>query len=133
MKALHTFALTFAMLLLLVVGAHFAQAARLSLPAGHGSVEQRTRNLTNYLTRELHLSRPQRKIVEKSTRNYLQQLDRLAVKPGLVAAVSEGRLLEGKSITEVENEYDTALARVFTPGQYSAYSWLREHQPEGSR
>ncbi|UOQ78782.1 hypothetical protein MUN84_09735 [Hymenobacter sp. 5516J-16] len=121
------------MLLLLVVGAHFAQAARLSLPAGRGSVEQRTSNLTNYLTRELHLSRLQRQAVEKSTRKYLQQLDQLAVKPGLVAAVSEGRLLEGKTMAELENEYDTALARVFTPGQYTAYSWLREHQPEGSR
>ncbi|MBX0291477.1 hypothetical protein K3G63_13590 [Hymenobacter sp. HSC-4F20] len=133
MKTLPTYVLALAMLLILGVGSRFAQAARPVLPPAQGSVAQRTSHLTNYLARTLHLSQPQQKQVAQSTRKYLQQLELVAVKPGLVAASTPERLLTGQTAAEAEKEYTLALARILTPGQYTAYSWLREHQPEESR
>ncbi|GAB2772664.1 hypothetical protein HNQ93_000799 [Hymenobacter luteus] len=134
MKTLPTYFRTLALLLLLAAAAPVAQAARQPvMPAAQNTAEQRADNLTRYLAQALNLSRAQQKAVRKSARQYVRELEVLAVKPGLVAATTDDRLLSGRTVAQADKEFDTALARVFTPGQYNAYSWLREHQPESRR
>ncbi|WP_139925416.1 hypothetical protein [Hymenobacter sp. DG01] len=134
MKALSSYFRTLTLLLLVAASAPAAKAAGQPAEAATpGSVEQRAGSLTRYLTQALDLSKAQQKAVRKSVRQYVREQEVLAVKPGLVAADTDARLLSGRTMAEVDNEFDTALARVLTPGQYSAYSWLREHQPESRR
>lgn len=133
MKTLPTYFRTLALLLLLAAAAPVAQAARQPVLPASSSAKQRADNLTRYLSQALNLSRAQQKAVQKSARQYVRELEVLAVKPGLVAADTDDRLLSGRTVAEADKEFDTALARVFTPGQYNAYSWLREHQPESRR
>ncbi|GAB3232379.1 hypothetical protein GCM10027346_19600 [Hymenobacter seoulensis] len=136
MKTFHTCLLTLAMLLLLVVGSRFAQAAQ-PVAASPESVKLRTERLTGYLTQALQLNRQQQRAVAKSTRKYLQQLSTLpasANRAAMVATNSDERLLPVSSVVAIEKEYSLALGRILTPGQYNAYSWLHMHQPEeGSR
>ena len=136
MKTFHTYLLTLAMLLLLVVGSRFAQAAH-PAAASPESVKLRTERLTGYLTQALQLNRQQQRAVSKSTRKYLQQLSALPLsteRAALLATNTEERLLPVSSVAQIEKEYSLALGRILTPGQYNAYSWLHMHQPEeGSR
>ncbi|RSK37302.1 hypothetical protein [Hymenobacter metallilatus] len=133
MKTLHTYLLALTMLALLVVGSHFAQARPASaLPE---SVEVRSTRLARYLATSLQLSRQQQKAVQRSTRQYFQQLAALGEtpeQPGLVATATEGRLLPSPAALQAEQTYQQTLARIFTPGQYNAYSWLTR-QPDGGR
>lgn len=135
MNKIQTSLLTLALLLILGVGARFAKAAQ---PAAGSpeSVELRTTRLTRYLTTTLQLSRSQQRAVAASTRRYLRQLEEAPATPQrgeLVALTEQERLLPASSVGRIEEEYQVAMGRILTPGQYNAYSWLHMHQPETSR
>ncbi|MCA8833383.1 hypothetical protein [Hymenobacter pini] len=133
MKTLTTCLLTLTLLALLAVGAHVAQAQ----PDGSASksVTVRSSRLARYLGQALSLSRQQQREVQRSTRQYLQQLEALGetpAQPGMVASATEGRLLASPAALQAEKTYEQTLIRVFTPGQYNAYCWLTR-QPEAGR
>ncbi|RSK50935.1 hypothetical protein [Hymenobacter rigui] len=132
MKTLHTYLLALTMLALLVVGSRFAQARPTS--ASPETVELRSTRLARYLAGSLQLSKQQQKAVERSTRQYFQQLAALgetSERPGLVATATEGRMLPSPAALQAEQAYQQTLARIFTPGQYNAYSWLTRQPGTG--
>ncbi|MBT9393185.1 hypothetical protein KLP40_08415 [Hymenobacter sp. NST-14] len=133
MKTLYPYLLALTLFALLLVGAQVSHAHPAALSPE--SVEVRSTRLTRYLTQSLDLSRRQRKAVERSTRSYLTQLADLgetAERPGLVAASGQGRLLPSPAALQAEKTYEQQLARILTPGQYNAYSWLT-HQSGAAR
>lgn len=133
MKTLHTYLLALTMLALLVVGSRFAQA-RPANPEPE-SVAVRSTRVVRYLAASLELSRKQQKAVSRSTQRYFQQLAALGEtteRPGLVASATNGRLLPSPLALQAATTYEQELARIFTPGQYTAYSWLTR-QPETGR
>lgn len=133
MKTLHTYLLALTLLALLVVGSHFAQAR--PTVAEPESVAVRSTRVARYLAAALDLSGRQQKAVARSTQQYFQQLTALGEtteRPGLVASATEGRLLPSPAALKAADTYEQELARIFTPGQYNAYSWLTR-QPETGR
>lgn len=133
MKTLTTYLLTLTLLALLAVGAHVAQAR----PDGSAPepVAVRSSRMARYLGQALSLSRQQQREVQRSTRQYFQQLEALGempAQPGLVASATEGRMLGSPAALQAEKTYEQTLAGIFTPGQYNAYSWLTR-QPGAGR
>ncbi|MDU0369706.1 hypothetical protein ACFPAF_04815 [Hymenobacter endophyticus] len=133
MKLLTTCLLTLTLLALLVVGSHVAKAQTAAgTPA---TVQVRSKQVARYLASALQLSSKQQRVVERSSRTYLQQLSTLGEspeRPGLVAASTAERTLPSPAALQAEQTYEQTLARIFTPGQYNAYSWLTR-QPVTSR
>ncbi|AHJ99447.1 hypothetical protein [Hymenobacter swuensis] len=125
MKTLYPYLLALTLLVLLVVGSHFAQAR--PAVAEPEAVDVRSTRVARYLAASLELSRKQQKAVSRSTRQYFQQLATLGEtteRPGMVASATEARLLPSPAALKAADTYEQELARIFTPGQYNAYSWL---------
>lgn len=133
MKLITTCLLTITLLALLVVGSQVAKAQ--TATGTPVAAEVRGRQVARYLASALQLSGRQQKAVERSSRAYFQQLATLGEspeRPGLVAASVVGRTLPSPAALQAEQAYEQTLARIFTPGQYNAYSWLTR-QPVTSR
>ncbi|WP_426493438.1 hypothetical protein [Hymenobacter sp. 102] len=132
MKTLTTYLLTLTLLALLAVGSRVAQAR----PDGatREPVAVRSSRMARYLGQTLSLSRQQQREVQRSTRQYFQQLEALGetpAQPGMVASATEGRMLASPAALQAEKIYEQTLAGIFTPGQYNAYSWLTRQPGTG--
>lgn len=103
------------------------------VPAPADTPQLRAARLTGYLAHSLDLSKRQRKAVLRCTRQYLAGMDSLATAPEMLATSAEGRMVQRPAKARITETYEQALARILTPGQYNAYSWLQEQQPETSR
>ena len=132
MKTYQTYLLALTMLALLVVGSRFAQARPAT--AAPESVAVRSTRVVRYLASSLELSRKQQKAVSRSTQQYFEQLASLgetSEKPGMVASATSGRMLPSPAALKAAETYEQELARIFTPGQYNAYSWLTRQSGAG--
>ena len=132
MKTYQTYLLALTMLALLVVGSRFAQARPAT--AAPESVAVRSTRVVRYLAASLELSRKQQKAVSRSTQQYFEQLAYLgetSEKPGMVASATGGRMLPSPAALKAAETYEQELTRIFTPGQYNAYSWLTRQSEAG--
>lgn len=125
MKPLRSYFQVFALLLILSAGSSFAYGnGKEAVPAA-----RRAAQVTQYLTHTLRLRHKQQAAVEKCTREYLQQLDELAAVPEMLAVQTDGNAAPRSLRQQLEEDYTNNMARILTPGQYNAYSWLQKSQP----
>ncbi|TGD79810.1 hypothetical protein [Hymenobacter wooponensis] len=121
--------LTFVALVLLATAAQAAPQQpsvataeqQTTVPAHEQQVKDRALQLTCYFTDVLRLTKKQAAEVRVVTYQKLQQLDPAAPEQGM-----QGTLLP---VAQVMQQYDAAMFRILTPGQYSTFRWLEERQP----
>lgn len=133
MKTLQTSLLTLTLLVMLGAGSRLAQA-RTAPAVAVEDVAVRSGRQTRFLASTLQLSAAQQRAVLRSTTVYFEQLTTLGEtteRPGLVAAASVGRLLPSPAALQAGKEYEQTLARILTPGQFNAYSWLTRQSGTG--
>lgn len=100
-------------------------------PAHPGSLRLRAAQVTKYLAYALQLSTRQQAAVRRCVYEEFRQLDSLAQAPVAVVpnTTDTGNQLRQQSELRIVQRYETAMARILTPGQYSAFTWLQERQP----
>ncbi|WP_303309990.1 hypothetical protein [Hymenobacter sp. BT730] len=125
-------------LLLLLVGfmltgaveAGVSQSAGVS-PTTTTSLRMRAAQVSKYLAYALQLSARQQLAVRRCVYEEFRQLDSLAQAPVAVVpnTTDTSNQLREQSELRIVQRYETAMARILTPGQYSAFTWLQERQP----
>ncbi|AIZ62507.1 hypothetical protein PK28_00200 [Hymenobacter sp. DG25B] len=95
------------------------------------SLRLRAAQVTKYLAYALQLSARQEVAVRRCVYEEFRQLDSLAQAPVAVVpnTTDAGNQLRQQSELRIVQRYETAMARLLTPGQLSAFTWLQERQP----
>ncbi|MBG8552137.1 hypothetical protein [Hymenobacter guriensis] len=100
-------------------------------PAAYShQVSNRALQVTAYFSDVLRLSHAQAIAVQKATLAKLQQLEQAGEQPEVMPLLADDEtLLALPGIAQTMHQYDAAMLRILTPGQYSAFRFLEERQP----
>ncbi|MCR5886894.1 hypothetical protein LRS06_03710 [Hymenobacter sp. J193] len=93
-------------------------------------VSNRALRVTAFFTDVLRLSHTQAMAVQKATLAKLQQLEQAGEQPEVMPLLADDEtLLALPGIAHTMQQYDVAMLRILTPGQYSSFRFLEERQP----
>ncbi|MBG8554345.1 hypothetical protein [Hymenobacter guriensis] len=104
-------------------------------PSDKDNIRERASSVTGYYRYALHLTKAQRRAVQRSTYQHLMQLDSLR-QVSVAYAAGAGYASPAptqRAAAQVQDQYDLAMLRILTPGQYSTFRWLGEQQPATAR
>lgn len=133
MKALLNRSLPVLLAGVLLTGSAFANGnarpvEKLAEPA---TLRLRAAQVSKYLAYALQLSARQQAAVRRCVYEELRSLDSLGQEPVAMVGTTTaaGQPESQQSADRIMHRYETAMARILTPGQYSAFSWLQGRQP----